>query len=668
MGAWRKKYLAIWKEDPAFVTLVYLAIPASVYVILAFALDPNRSYAFSEYATKFVPFLRDTTPGGWFDGWGMGDPRPRIVTILATLLNLRLREAWAAVATLPPALGINWLLYPLTLGVLYQALRRMRLNRATALGSCLLWGLSPPALDSLVLCYVPAKALTHLWFALALDAAARLEVARSSPGLTAKAASRAAIRLGGVLLLAWLTDETAGIVLLVVLIVFSPLFFGRQPVRHFLLNWSGVAGSLLLFGAVALVAYPVWNRISHQVPLDFLRVIVQGPSVAYPSSDSPAHSIASSHLAGMWGKLRPADIAFTMFSASVVPNREVAGFWTWGSPRGPADWPTREILEVGFFLAILAGLSACLPSYQRGVAMRLWAALAVLILAYTVLLQPIAPAILEINYYGALFSLPFAMLVAVAALGGNRRHILQLLGVLGVAAVALLQVGSYKQTSQRIQRNYSNSEGAWNRQDEIRWNYGTLAALSSAVSTGHYSEAIAKNPFPSRAFCYLFELEANREHRAGKTVDFSPLSPAPTLYDSLLLQQKNWMVRNGRLPPKGPLPEMAAVMAAGGRNLSDAESRQLVQGQRWEGYGEDWGFTRTFGLQGEYIERRWLLSIMRVWQFRGYASVSGPSEIRLADTPGNPAIKLTILRHDANYYAFDADGRCRFMFHLANPG
>src|ERR1700690_3113370 len=103
MRAWREKYFAAWKAETAFVALAHLAVPAAAYVIWVIALDPNRSYTFSEYVTKFVPFLRDAAPRGWLDEWAMGDPRPRIVTVLATVLNLRLRETWAAWATLPPA-------------------------------------------------------------------------------------------------------------------------------------------------------------------------------------------------------------------------------------------------------------------------------------------------------------------------------------------------------------------------------------------------------------------------------------------------------------------------------------------------------------------------------------------------------------------------------------
>jgi len=410
LSAW---YQAAWKNSTAVCALLHAAIPAGFYAIWIVGLNPNRSYFFSEYTLKFVPFLRDARFLGWFDAWAMGDPRPRPVAVLATVMNLRLREEWSNWAVLPPSLGISWLLYPLTLLFLYKALRRMRFDAATGGAACLLWGLSPPALDSLVLCYVPAKALMNFWFAWGLGNAAILDIGGTK-------ASRAAVRLAIALSLAWLTDETASIVMLVLLVAFAPSFWnprrGRQAIAR---AWLSVTAPVILFAVVALVVYPLVNRLAGQVPLDFPQTVVRGPSVAYQSTAAhpEATKMVSSHFTGMWAKLDPLGMAFTMLTAHLLPNREVPGFWTWSRPRGPSDWPLDEAGAVCFFIAATIAAGARLLPEQRQTAVRIAASIAVLILAYTILLVPLAPAILEVNYYGGLFSMPFDMLLAIILFG-----------------------------------------------------------------------------------------------------------------------------------------------------------------------------------------------------------------------------------------------------------
>jgi hypothetical protein len=591
----------------------------------------------------------------------MGDPRPRLVTILSTVLDLRIREWWSHAWTLPPALGINWVSYPLTLLFLYRGLRKVQLQPETAFAACLLWGLSPPALDSLTLCYVPAKALMNLWFAMGLDAAAGLGVAAGSPQARPAALWRASLMLGGILLLAFLTDETSFIVCLVILVVFWRLFFLSAESRYgLLIAWAGPATAAALFFVTTFAVYPAVERAHAYVGLDYLSVVLHGPAVAY--SSAPLGQV-SDHLAEWGAKFNPDGVAFTMLSAHLIPNRHVDGFWTRDRPQGADAWPLSEAGAVMIFIVLLLMLMAQLPPSLRQLSARVACALSALILGYAILLVPVAPAIIEVNYYGALFSLPWSILLATAVVPGIlETPYKSALRVVGLILLCLLEVGGYEATSERIRRNYSNYQSFWNKQAEQRWDNATLQSISAGVEAGRFEQLISRYPYPSRAFSYAFELEANRWHREHRPVDFAPMHETPSLYDTVIAQHNALLARNHLVLQLPALPSKAALIGAGGRELTTAECQSLIRDHEWTGQGRDWRFERTFAASGSYLEKRWLVAIMRVWQLRGEAAVRSPSDVSFSEDRGTNCIELCIVRLKALYYAFDSKGVCRFSF------
>ena len=67
--------------------------------------DVARVYFFSEYVLKVVPFFTEAAGWGLLDTWALGDPRPRLVTLAAQLIDLNFRGAFPGVTAtrcLPP--------------------------------------------------------------------------------------------------------------------------------------------------------------------------------------------------------------------------------------------------------------------------------------------------------------------------------------------------------------------------------------------------------------------------------------------------------------------------------------------------------------------------------------------------------------------------------------
>ena len=127
------------------ISLLIIFTPLIAFHALGVAFDPNRAYVFNEYVSKFVPFMSNARLIDLFDGWAMGDPRPRLMNALATKANLSIREWVDARWILPPALGISWLIYCLVPVFVFLGARRLAGSNYVALAAALVWSTSPPA-------------------------------------------------------------------------------------------------------------------------------------------------------------------------------------------------------------------------------------------------------------------------------------------------------------------------------------------------------------------------------------------------------------------------------------------------------------------------------------------------------------------------------------------
>ena len=627
--------------------------------------DVARTYFLSEYILKVVPFFADATGGGLIDTWALGDPRPRLVTLVAQFINFQFRGAFPELAAWHPGIGVAWLLYPLVLWQVYRTVRLLGGDHLMAAAAALLWASSPPALDTLVLCYLPAKALMNLWFALAIRLAAQIAAAQAAGQPPDR---RTQLLLGGVVLLALLTDETSAVLVVGVLLLFVPLFLGPGARPRGRLLGAGFILPGLCFGLITFLAFPLANRIAGQVPLNYWDLAVHGPSSAMTGLKQTA-APASAHFTDMVGKVNPLYLGFVAASAHLLPFRAVPGYWTYSRPLAPSEWPILETASLILVFAVLVALATRLPGWGKSFALRCGFALIGIVIVYSLLLVPLAPAILEINYYGALFSLPLALLFAIVLLGGVQTPVGRCAAVLWVAAVAWLQATGYEQTNRRTQVYFADGGLTGGHPTGPAWNRASAREIKQGVDEGRFAEVIAQYRFPSPGFCLAFELAAAREHRAGRKADYLPGESADRPFALMLAQQWQWLrflhINLDRLTGLTP----AIALAQGARPVAPETWGDLIRNTSWHGRGDDWEFTRVFDAGGEFAERYWLSSISRVWRQTGTVRFASPSP-RLTFTGtryNNPELHTLYLTADNEYLAFDQAGRCHLRFRLIAP-
>lgn len=626
--------------------------------------DTARTYFFSEYVLKVVPFFADATGPGLIDTWALGDPRPRVVTLVAQYINLGFRGAFPGFAAWHPAIGLAWLLYPLVVWHVHRVVRLLGGDPLMAAAAALLWASSPPALDSLVLCYLPAKALMNLWFVLALRFAAQAS-AQAGDGQPCR---RSLLLLGAMVLLAFLTDETAVAMAVGVLVMFSPLFLGRSagPRGRFL----GPAFVLpaACFGLIAFLLFPLANRAAEQVPLDYWELMRHGPASAMTGLDQTA-APASAHFNDIVAKVNPFYLGFVAASAHLLPFRSVPGFWTFSRALPPSEWPVLEVALLVLAGAAAVALATRLPPPWQRFALRCALALLGLVLTYSFLLVPLAPAILEINYYGALFSLPVALLFAVILFGGGKTPVGRMAAVLSASTLAWLQAAGYEATNLRTQVYFADGGLTGGHPTGPTWNRAAAREIKNSVDEGRFAEVIERHRFPSPGFCLAFELAVAREVRAGRKSDYLPGESADRPYARMLVQQWQWLRHMGiNLDRLDALtPELA--LAQGARRVAPEAWADLIHHTGWHGRGDDWEFTRVFDADGSFVERYWLRSCTRVWRQTGTVEIRrGDARLIMNGTRyPNPEFAAIYVTPDDEYLAFDQAGRCGLRFRRLSP-
>ncbi len=668
--SWRQ-YCRLWKYDAVWAGLAHVALGLAGMVVWRTIVDQSKTYAFTEWVLKFVPYMLDSQPGDWFGAWEIGDPRARLVTIMATRFNVELRGRLSEWIVLPPAAGLNWVIYPLVIVCMYRFVRSLTGSRNVALGAAVLWAASPPALDTLVCCYVPAKALMNLWFVGAGWAGAvyltRVAAGPKPSGLSFRVLGPLGV-LAAITLAALLTDETAALIVLCLPIVLAGGL--RRDLLGRGIAWLcagfGVAGAG--FAVIALGLYPWINRQLGQVPLRIVAAALQGPGVALIGNPGSSH-LASSHFAGeqLSQNFQPLGLAYTMFSASLIPARKVVGIWTGSQPLLPSGWPLEEVAILWFAGVVAVSFIAILPARLSWLMFRLLVAAIVLIVIYAFLLVPLGPALLEIHYYGALFSMLFAIGGATLLLGPAPRGALAGLSVAGLAVVAALEFLGYEATARRTVEHFDTYFASDGHvvPSAVKRPWSSIRDLERGVQEGKFQEIALIHPYPSRDFYYAFELEAWRCHRRGERVDIYPLEDSHSLYGNLLDRQTNYLKESGyRDPGLIPPPSVHELTVKGARRLDDHALGELVRGKAWHGSNSRWTFTVKFDGAGRFIGRFWLNPLIRVWAQHGIAvpRAEGKLDLRGLSMGDYPIAQIYEL--GATYYAFDAKQGALFRFKL----
>src|SRR5262249_6860301 len=127
-----------------------------------FLLHVSSTGTMLEYVIKFVPAMTDGGLTSIFDGNMVGDPRPRLLTMFFTYVNIAVRRALLLRSAIHPALGIAWLIYPICVVLMHRVTMRLTGDARAALIAAILYAASPAMLDVFANYYVPGKPLANL--------------------------------------------------------------------------------------------------------------------------------------------------------------------------------------------------------------------------------------------------------------------------------------------------------------------------------------------------------------------------------------------------------------------------------------------------------------------------------------------------------------------------
>jgi hypothetical protein len=591
------------RERLIFCGLAALLVAA---VLWLFILHVWTSGAMSEYAFKFLPFMTDK---GWisiFDGNAIGDPRPRVIAMLLTYLNILIRRFLLLRSAIHPSLGVAWLFYPLAIALMYRVAIKLSADHRTALIAALLYAASPALLDTLVNYYVPAKALSNILMLLSIYGGCLMfpppqGYQPSRPGLGAAIVFVAS--LAGLL-----SDETAVFIYICVPLLFIDRLFNRSiPAGVKAAFVASLAASLVAYALLALLAIPALNRRLGQVPIDLWGVVTRG---VYDTM----FLTAAKPVAGLISNVSPGALLETMLSAHTVPYRLVRYIWTSGDPL-PHIWQWRRWDQLG--LLAFAGIVLFLVWQARRDAvrsrllLRIALPFAAFVVVESVLLLRLAPWIVEVNYYAAFSSLFFALIMATLIAGLRKKYLGSAAWII-TAYLALVQFSNFYQTAQRHPSIILDTQLGWQ----------LLQDVHNAVAQGNLADVVAAHPFPSRLFSIGFEQAVAIEHAAGRRVDLRPMQRLDsTIYHFVGMEH----LQDPNILPLGFPPLDQAALAATAKAGSGGDLARRLGGRTIRGQSEGWEFLAHVSQSGEIHERAWLPGVMRVWGRKGMAVVEGGS-------------------------------------------
>lgn len=616
-----------------------------------FILRPTYAATFLEYYQKYLPFFTDRGFGGVLDLAALGDPRPRLLPLLGAAIDVDMRRALLRLGTMHPAFGISWLFYPAALAALFQAVYLLTGRRTAAAIACLIYAASPAALDVLVDYYMPAKPLVNFFFITALLGVGLSEPHPSLGRVRHTWLGSALIflsALGGML-----SDETAVFLIAIVGILMTPRLFDRTaPPAERLAAPAALVLALALYLAVGMVVLPLLEERHGYAVVPFAAVVLQGVYAAM-------FGAAPKPLGGFLRDYDPGSLLWTIVSAHMAIGRTVGGNWTNDHGLRLAETTPREYGQMLAAAAAFAVLMLTVGRSQRRLAWLLLAAFAFFVLGQAILIFPLAPWLVEVNYYASLSSIFVALFggILLGDLAGHR-PCLPLAG-LTAAWLAFAGLHNYLETAKR-HPGFTDAPLTWGALREARM---------QALAGGIYAFPDVAGPperYPRRGRRYLYALEVamGQEHEQGRRVDVVPLRPIASapLYRTLHLETL-FDTHIPRLAAPGPatLAEARAMPAA---SVAGANAPALA-GKHLRGSTAEWNLDVTVGESGIVRGTAWRPGLMRLWELTGRLAQRADGACLVFDQA--PELCLaSVVAGEKELYAYDAEGRWVLSFRYAS--
>ena len=610
----------------------FLAFSLAFAVIMKFIASPQLGSMMFEYVLKFVPLFLDGPLSSILDFNGMGDPRGRVVNNFFTWINIHARKELLLLMPIHPALGINWLLYPITLATFYAAVLRMSTGARYAIMGTLLYAASPGMLDTLIDYYLPGKALVNFCFSAALFGATMF-----APVNRAQRPLLGSFILAASFFLGMLSDETAIFIPICVCLMFGwQILHGNSARRNTLLVVCSFFIAFASYILVVLVLIPLANVSLGQAPLDLLSSLLNGPYAAL-FGDRPRAT------GGLLQFYAPMGLLETIFSTHLVPGRTVHVSWTNDKPfPWFFQWTLHEQIALYAALAAIIFLFSSIRSSSKAWVFKVALCFSVYVLVQAVFICALSGYLIESNYYAALGSALMALLLGAIASAPGRSRDMQALCWILVSYVVWVQFFNMIDTAKR--HPYLGAKSlTWNDLSEIR----------KRMMRGEIDQTLADQAFPSRRFFYAFEMAASLESAKGLRIDYLPLASSQTGIVHHFDIEK-WADPNiSRQSGAAPLTETQARAL---KLPSIPIGVDFFAGGSVRGETKDWAYKWHFDGKGGVTQKAWRFGLMRVWNAKGNVQRRG-SETCLVFTAAAETCFSTLYQQGEWQQAYTKDGK-----------
>jgi len=282
----------------------------------------------------------------------------------------------------------------------------------------------------------------------------------------------------------------------------------------------------------------------------------------------------------------------------------------------------------------------------------LFSAFMLFVFVEALLIFPLSPYLLEVNYYAGHSS--FFVPIMVAFLLGNsppealyRRTAWALL-----ALMAIVQFSNFYSTAQRHPHLFGT---------KLTW--AELASVRSSVLNADGDSVLSNYDFPGRLFSYGFEVAVGRAKRRGRSVDFIPLDDSPASLAAFIDVNK---IRDPAIPPLfSDVPETVDdLRALGAKPAVGAPIDVLTKFSPLRGQIGNWGV--SWQLRDNVLRQdAWRFGLMRVW--RDQVPVSSEPDGMCGKFPhGRMCIQEFFVDNDNRFYAIGKDATVLGVFYSVN--
>lgn len=334
-----------------------------------------------------------------------GNPRPRFLSHLFQIINLKFRNYLFNFILPHPSLSLTWI-FTLILSpiFLFKLVYNLTSSRTTSWISVLLYAVSPGALSLVTLLFHPGKPLSNFFAIFCLYLASRINLSVNSKGIFQKTDLRLYITLLITLFIVFLIDENSYFIFLCIPILFPSIFRIKDKGRLIFLIYSFIF--VLHLGFVVFI---VPAMIRH------MGLSWSGAKIAgFNFAGFIIYVIArlSVQQQTLWGFLSLENIFLNghyLFSSHIVPFR---------SPDLSNFYRLDIYVYILFFFYCLY-LFKLLPHPEKRLLKRASAALLLLVLFHFFLFMCYSKVTPDCYYYGTFFSLflaiPLSILLSVKA-------------------------------------------------------------------------------------------------------------------------------------------------------------------------------------------------------------------------------------------------------------